>query len=95
MFTDKEFELITRLFFQLVPSAVRSIQSYDPMHIHRNGYVIGFPALKKGAYKCLYLDIENITPWQLKTFDRRAKKELPGLAYIEQYGDITRVGFRK
>ncbi|MDI5888487.1 hypothetical protein [Flavobacterium yafengii] len=49
---------------------------------------------KNKLYNALYINIENITPWQLETFDSKVKKELPGKAFIEQHENITRLGIR-
>jgi hypothetical protein len=40
----------------------------------------------------LHTNIENITAWQLETFDLKVKKELPGNAFVEQYENVTRLG---
>ncbi|PWA10954.1 hypothetical protein [Flavobacterium laiguense] len=95
MLTDQEQTKIESIFIQIEPKILRSIQLYKESEIFRQGIIVGLPSNKRGFYDTLYINIEKITPWQLKTFDRRVKKDIPGMAFIEQYDTITRLGFRK
>nr|WP_294922164.1 hypothetical protein [uncultured Flavobacterium sp.] len=94
MITDLEQSKIESILFHIVPKALRPVQFYDATQEFRADVIIGLPSKQRGFYDVLYMDIENITPWQLKTFDRRVKKELPAKAFTEQYGNITRLGFK-
>lgn len=94
MLTEKEIEKIQRIFFQIQPSTVKSIQNYNPFYEFRQYIIVGIQIAKYKSYDVLYINIENITPWQLTIFDKRAKKELPGKAFTEQHGTVTRLGFK-
>lgn len=94
MITDLERSKIERILFHIVPDALRPVQQYDETIELRTGIIIGIPSKKYGFYEILYMDIENITPWQLKTFERRTKKDIPGKAFVEQNGTITRLVFK-
>lgn len=94
MLSDQEQNKIETIFFQIAPKLLRSIQFYNESEKFRQGIIVGIPSKKRGFYETLYINIENITPWQLKTFDKRVKKDLPGMAFVEQYDTITRLGFK-
>lgn len=94
MITDLELSKIQTIFFQIAPKMLRSIQAYESRQEFRTGVIVGLPSNKRGFYDTVYTNIENITPWQLKTFDRRVKKDIPNRAFVEQHGTITRLGFR-
>lgn len=94
MLTDLEQSKILNILSHIVPKATVPIQYYDEKQPKRYDIIIGMPSSKRGFYDILFIDIEDITPWQLKTFDRRVKKELPGKAFTDQNGNVTRLGFK-
>jgi hypothetical protein len=94
MLTNIEITKIERIFSLIQPTTLKSIQSYSPKNEFRQFVIVGKQIAKERAYSVLYINIENITPWQLETFDSKVKKELPGTAFIEQHKNITRLGIR-
>ncbi|PXY44506.1 hypothetical protein [Flavobacterium hydrophilum] len=94
MLTDLEIEKIQSIYFHISPNALRPIQQYDEMRKIRTDTIVGYRSKKQGFWDVIYMDIENITPWQLKTFDKRVKKDLPGRSEIEKHGDVTRLIFK-
>lgn len=93
MLTDLEIEKIQSIYFHIVPKALKSIQHYDSLREIRTNTIIGIPSKVRGFYDTLYMDIENITPWQLKTFKKRVEKDIPGKGFITENGEITRLIF--
>lgn len=81
-------------FFCSNPSTLKSVQSYSPKNEFRQFIIVGKQIARSKSYSVLYINIENITPWQLETFDSKVKKGLPGKAFVEQHGNITRLGIR-
>jgi hypothetical protein len=94
MLTNIEITKIERIFSLIQPTTLKSIQSYNPRNEFRQFTIVGVQISKNKLYNVLYINIENITPWQLETFDSKVKKELPGKAFIEQHENITRLGIR-
>lgn len=93
MITDSELEKIQSIYFHIVPNALRPVQQYDSFREIRTDTIVGIPSKKHGFWDTVYMDIENITPWQLKTFERRVAKDIPGKGFIQKNGDITRLIF--
>ncbi|MCK8143187.1 hypothetical protein MW871_14955 [Flavobacterium sp. I-SCBP12n] len=94
MLSSQDIEQVNRILKRIVPSIMLSVQNYNPDQELREGIVIGIPGKKKGFNEMVYTNIENITPWQLKTFDTMVKKFLPNKSTIEQHGTITRIIFK-
>ncbi|MEO7977756.1 hypothetical protein [Flavobacterium sp.] len=94
MLNELEINKIEAIFFYIAPNALRPIQFYDASQEYRSEVIIGFPSKLRGFWELIYMDIDNITPWQLKTFDKRVKKDIPGKARVEQHGTITRLIFK-
>jgi len=93
MLTELEVDKIRTIFFYIVPNALRPIQHYDSFREIRTDTIVGIPSKIRGLYDSVYMDIENITPWQLKTFKKRVAKDIPGKGYITEHGEITRLIF--
>jgi hypothetical protein len=94
MLTNTEITKIERIFFLIQPNTLRTIQSYIPKNEFRQFVIVGKQIARNKSYSVLYINIENITPWQLETFDSKVKKELPAKAFVEQHENITRLGIR-
>lgn len=92
MITDKEVELIIKIFKRVVPYLVLSVQIYSKDVEDRTGYLIGKTKYKQ--FEFLYINIQNITPWQIKTFEIMTKKYLPNRAIIKTKDEITRLIFK-
>lgn len=92
MITDKEEEVIIRILKRIEPNLILAIQKYSKDIEDRTGYLIGSIKYKQCQY--LYINIQNITPWQMKTFESMTKKYLPNRAIIKTKGDLTRLIFK-
>jgi hypothetical protein len=92
MITDKEEDIIKAIFKRIVPSINLSIQTYDEYIVDREFIIIG--KLKYKQYDWLYININKIKPFQLKTFETIAKKKLPNRYIIKTTDEITRFIFK-
>ncbi|MNQ29865.1 hypothetical protein D3C85_431890 [compost metagenome] len=92
MITDKEIVIITNIFKRIVPDIVLSIQQYKKDIEDRDGYLIG--RIKYKQYEFIYINIKNITPWQLQTFELMAKKKMPNRYVIKIKDEITGLIFK-
>ncbi|MBC5836805.1 hypothetical protein [Flavobacterium muglaense] len=92
MLTDNEISIINGIYKRIVPSIVLSIQIYTKDIEDRDGYLIG--KKKFNQYEWLYINIKNIKPFQLKTFQSMANKKMPNRYIIKISGEITRLIFK-
>ena len=92
MITEGEITIINGIYKRIVPSVVLSIQTYSKDVEDRDGYLIG--KLKYKQYEFIYINIKNIKPFQLKTFQTMANKKMPNRYIIKVSGDITRLIFK-
>ena len=92
MLTDTDENIIIAIYKRIVPDIVLSIQIYSKDIEDRNGFIIGKKKFKN--YVFVYINIKNIKPWQLKTFESDAKKKLPNRYLIKTKDDITRLIFK-
>lgn len=92
MITDQEQDIITSIFKQIAQSVVLSIQFVNEANLMREGYVLGIMSYNR--YESVYINVKDVTPWQIKTFEKRVKKDLPNRGFIEKHDDITRFVFK-
>jgi len=92
MITDQEQTIIINIYKRIVPNILLSIQYYKDDIVDRDGCIIG--QLKYKNYQYLYINIKNIRPWQLKTFESDANKKMPNRFIIKTKDNITRLIFK-